>query len=196
MTTWLVAVGFVLSCLGCSKAEESKDNAQNKVKSAASAVKGETKSLAGKASSLGGDVVAALTPGAQAVRGGIEDIVLRGTQVGEVAEEIGVTLTGAVDSNTVIRPIYQKLDDEAAMAETDKAIGDMPRTEVIDGLTVGFKDLTRIDTKQRVTDSGYLVVWRSDDRLIGFVYRSKSVIDLELLVRETPRLIRLVGTLL
>lgn len=193
----------VTLCAGCGKAEETKDNAADRAKSAADKVKGaaervkdETVELAGKASGLGSDVVEALTPGALAVKGGIEDVVLRGEQVGGVAEEIGTVWSTAVDSDTTIKPIYQKLDDAEAMKNTDAAIGDMPRREVINGLTVGFKDLTLMESSVRTTESGYLVVWRRDDHLYGFVYRSKRSIDFETLIAETPRLIDLLGTVL
>jgi hypothetical protein len=221
MRAIITTLAVAMLCLGCGKADEAKDKAKgaadkakdtakgaadkakdtakgaaDKVKGAADTVKDETLELAGKASGLGGDVVSALTPGALAMKGGIEDIVLRGKQVGGVAEEIGTVWSTAVDSDTTIKPIYQKLDDEQAMKDTDAAIGDMPRSEVINGLTVGFKDLTMMENATRTTDSGYLVVWRSEDRLIGFVYRSKKTIDFEVLVKETPKLIKLVGKIL
>ncbi len=43
----------------------------------------------------------------------------------------------------------------------------------------------------QIKERGYLVTWRDGDRLYGFVYRSKRSIDIDKLVADTPRLLRL-----
>ena len=73
----------------------------------------------------------------------------------------------------------------------DKAIGDMPRVEVVDGVTVGFRQMDQVDTSTRVKERGYLVMWRHENHLVGFVYRSTRTINVDQLVAETPRLIEL-----
>jgi hypothetical protein len=124
--------------------------------------------------------------------GGVEGILTRGVQLAPVALDVAKTLHSAIDSDTVLEPVVQKVDDEAAQAELDDKIAGMPRVEAIDGLSVGFKDMKQYDTGGRTTESAYLVLWRRDDRLLGFVYRSRKRVDLETLVRETPRLVGLV----
>ncbi len=124
--------------------------------------------------------------------GGVEGIVTRGVQLAPVALDVAKTLHSAIDSDTLVEPIVQDVDDQDAQAALDGKINDMPRVETIEGLSVGFKDMTQYDTGGRTTESAYLVLWRRDDRLLGFVYRSRKRVDLETLVRETPRLIGLV----
>ena len=67
-------------------------------------------------------------------------------------------------------------------AEVDAAIKGMPKTEGVDGMTIGFKDMVDMDGAERKSEAGYLVVWRRGDKLIGFVYRSKMKIDFAKLV--------------
>jgi hypothetical protein len=122
--------------------------------------------------------------------GSMGKVIKTGKQVAPVALEIGKTLSSAVESDRVIEPIFQEIE-EGKTSEVDAAIAEMPRTEVIDGLTVGFKQLDEKSTDRMVTERGYLVTWRQDDHLIGFVYRSKETIDIEKLVAETPRLVAL-----
>lgn len=81
---------------------------------------------------------------------------------------------------------------DAPWEDVDAAIGDMPRTEVIDGVTVGFKQLASLDTDKQLTEKAYLVLWRKDDHLVGFVYRSRKEIVLGAVVREAPALVRAV----
>ena len=45
---------------------------------------------------------------------------------------------------------------------------------------------------ERVTESGYLVIWRAEDHLIGFVYRSRQRLDIDRIVADAPRLLGLV----
>jgi hypothetical protein len=142
-----------------------------------------------------------LRSGAAASQQGIEAVLQRGEQAVPVAMEIGKALTSAVDSDTMFEPIYQEVSGgspELALrrSEADTAIQGMTRVEVIDGVQVGFKELSSLDLGHRVTEQAYLVVWRQDDRLVGFVYRSRRDIDLGQLVALAPRLIGLVRSAL
>ena len=118
----------------------------------------------------------------------IKKVLAKGAQVAPVALEIAKTVNAAVDSETAIEPIYQSLDGRDP-AEVDKAISSMARVEVIDGLKVGFNQLSRTDARTKVDETAYLVTWRHEDHLIGFVYRTKRTIDIDMLVKEAPRLI-------
>lgn len=127
--------------------------------------------------------------GKQASETSIEGIVVKGTQLAPVAMEASKVLLDAVDSETLIEPIFQKIDEDPKVV--DKAIGDMPRVEVVDGVTVGFRQMDQVDTSTRVKERGYLVMWRHENHLVGFVYRSTRTINVDQLVAETPRLIEL-----
>ena len=124
---------------------------------------------------------------------GISAIIVKGHQVANVASEISDTVKSAIDSDTQIEPIYQPLDDAAA---ADKAIGDMPRVEVIDGLQIGFEDMGGVHGTTHENQSGYLILWRRETHLVGFIYRSQRKIDIKRLVQEAPRLIALINTTL
>jgi hypothetical protein len=128
---------------------------------------------------------------AKGSEGTMASIVASGEQIAPVAKEISDSASKVVDSDHMLEPIYQEVD-EGDTAEVDKAIGDMPRVEVIDGLTIGFQQLDEKSADAMVKERGYLVTWREGDHLIGFVYRSKRTIDLEALVAETPRIVELV----
>jgi hypothetical protein len=119
---------------------------------------------------------------------GIEGKIL--AQSGSAAEvaRIAVALGRAVDGETVILPVYRSVGDDRA--DVDRAIGDMPHTEVVDGVTVGFKQLKKTDTSEHVTEDAYLVLWRRDDKLLGFVYKKRSRIDIAVLTREVPALMK------
>lgn len=123
---------------------------------------------------------------------GVEAALARGTQLAPAALEIGKAIHGAIDSDTKIEPIIQKVDDQGAQAELDAKIAGMPRVETIEGVSVGFKDMTQYDSGGRTSESAYLVLWRKDDRLLGFVYHSRQRISIDKLVAEAPRLIKLV----
>ncbi len=138
-----------------------------------------------------------LSAGAEATQDGAESLLVRGEQVAPVAVSIGRSLAEVYDSDTVLEPVYQPIgapgdDPETGNAKADAAIKDMGRVEVVDGVSVGFKDLTSTSTRERVSERGYLVLWRKDDHLVGFVYRSRKTIDLEKLVAEAPKLLGLV----
>jgi hypothetical protein len=137
-----------------------------------------------------------LRRGAEASGEGIEAVLRRGEQAVPAALEVGKALASAVDGDTMIEPIYQQVGAGGDLAlrrgEADAAIRGMPRVEVIDGLQVGFKQLSSLDLGHRVQEQAFLVVWRQDDRLIGLVYRSRRDVDLGQLVALAPRLIGLV----
>jgi hypothetical protein len=119
----------------------------------------------------------------------ISSIIAHGKQVSGAASEIYTILDAAIDSDTDIEIIYQPIEGDTA--NTDRAIQAMPRVEVIDGLQVGFQDMTGYQGTSRVNESAYMVVWRQGDKLVGFIYRSHSGIKIDLLVKEAPRLITL-----
>lgn len=119
----------------------------------------------------------------------IEAVLVKGVQLAPVALEATKVLVDATDSETRMEPIFQKVDGDPA--KTDAAIAGMPRVEAIDGLTIGFKQMDSLDASKKVEHRGYLVMWRHEDHLVGFVYRSTRTIDLEKLVAETPRLAKL-----
>ena len=125
--------------------------------------------------------------------GEMETVVVTGVQIAPVAWEIAKVLNEAVDSETVVEPVFQDVDD---VKKIDEAIDGMPRVEVIDGLNVGFKQLDSTDAKQNVKERAYLVTWRHESHLVGFVYRSQRTVDIETLVKEAPRLISLTKTAL
>lgn len=144
------------------------------------------------------DEAAAHTEGSGAT---IESILASGEQVAPTALEIGRSLASAVERDTFFEPIFQRIepagkggevDDLGTSKRADQAIAAMPRVEVIDGLSVGFRDLTSTTAGERVSESGYLVIWRKGDYLVGFVYRSRQTIDIESLIADAPRLIALV----
>jgi len=119
----------------------------------------------------------------------IESIVHTGVQLAPVALEASRVLAKAVDSTTVVEPIFQRIDDDPATV--DAAIGDMPRVEIIEGVTIGFQKMDQLDAHTSIEQRGYLVMWRHEEHLVGFVYRSTRTIDLETLIAETPRLVTL-----
>jgi len=120
----------------------------------------------------------------------------KGEQAVPVARDIGRTLNDAVERDFVVEPIYRKVttagDGDVDLTAIDASIAAMPRVEVIDGLTVGFRRLAADDTEGREKQSAYLVLWRAEHHLVGFVFRSRRKIRLDKLVAEAPRLIALV----
>lgn len=97
-------------------------------------------------------------------------------------------VSGAVSSDTTVRPIYRDVGDAD---EVDSEIEDMPKKEVINGVTVGFERMRKLSASEKVDEDAYLVLWRHDDKIVGFVYRKKSRIDFDALVAETPKLMKL-----
>lgn len=133
-----------------------------------------------------------LAKGAASSGESAEALLHNGHQVAPVALEVAKTLHGAVRNDVDVEPIIQNLDDADAQAELDRRIADMPRVETIDGVDVGFKEVTQWDTAGRETQSAYLILWRRDKRLYGLVYRSNHRLDIDKLVAEAPRLVKLV----
>ncbi len=121
--------------------------------------------------------------------------VQKGVQLAPVAIEAAKVLNQAVDDETAIEPIFQKVDPEK-QKEIDDAIGSMPKVEVINGVKVGFRKLDAVETSKLKKEQAAVVLWRKDDHVIGFVYRTKRTIDLEVLAKEAPRLITLTETAL
>lgn len=134
----------------------------------------------------------------QATEGNIVSYVNKGVQLAPTAAEASRVLVDAVDSDTAVEPIYQQLGDdtEADLATVDAAIADMPRVEVVEDVTVGFEQLEGFEGTDHVKERGFLVMWRHQDHLVGFVYRSKRRIDLAAVVAETPRIIRMTQQIL
>lgn len=170
------------------KAASAARTAREAGKTAAEKTKQAAKTVADKASDIKDTAAKALKPHADKIKGGIEAVIVEASDKSAHAAKIAAMLATAVDRDTTILPIYQDIGDEAAQAEVDAAIKGMPRTEAIDGLTVGFKDMVDLDGAQRSSESGYLVVWRRGDKLIGFVYRSKMKIDFAKLVDLVGRI--------
>jgi hypothetical protein len=140
---------------------------------------------------LSGNAAAWLKERAEVDGATAEKVIAKGVQVAPVALEIALVVNAAVDDDTAIEPIYQKIEGEQNEAEVDTAIASMARVEVIDGVKVGYSQLSQIDASKKVDEQAYLVTWRRDDRLIGLVYRSKRTIDLDMIVKETPRLMEM-----
>lgn len=119
----------------------------------------------------------------------IEKALADGEQYAPTAVQIAKGLSSAVDSETGFEPIYVKVEDKAS---ADEKIGDMPKVQVVDNLTIGLKRVDEWEGLTKNKERGYLVLWREDDHLVGFVYRSRSEIDLEKVAAEVPRLVKLV----
>lgn len=131
----------------------------------------------------------------------VDRVVAKGKQIAPVALDIGKTLADGYDKKVRFVPIYQTIDEDAeegaqTPAEVDALIGDMPRTETIEGLEVGFKQLNSKDVSEKKDVSSYLVLWRKDDKLVGFIYHSETTLDIEHFVEQAPRLIKLVEGIL
>ena len=73
---------------------------------------------------------------------GVAKVFESSTQMAPAALEIGSVLYGAYDKDIDFDPIWHKVDTPEGQAELDASIRDMPRVETIDGLEVGFKDLS------------------------------------------------------
>lgn len=202
----LVAFGLVpVGVAGCDAAKSTQ--AASEMASAAGARTAEVAQAAREwAAGLGlGELSAAakgwLRRGAEASASSIESVLQKGEQVVPVALEITRALVAAIDTDTAIEPIYQEVaggSTELALrrAEADAAIRGMARVEPIEGLEVGFKQLSSLDAGTSVSESAYLVMWRQDDRLVGFVFRSRRAIAIDQLVRDAPRLVALVRSVL
>ena len=123
----------------------------------------------------------------------VAEILKTGVQLAPAALEIARTLDEAIDADVTIEPVVQTAEDAEGRARLDRAIGDMARVETIEGVEVGFESMKLDSVDEHVRESAYLVLWRKDDHLLGFVYKSKREVDLETLIREAPRLVGLVN---
>ena len=133
-----------------------------------------------------------LKKGAELSQGGIEAVLAKGQQAVPTALAIGGALATAVDSDTMIEPIYQPIGQAGiGSAAAEAAIRGMARVEPIDGLQVGFKELTSLDLGHRVSEQAYLVVWQQSEHLVGFVFRSRRDIAITEVVALAPKLIGL-----
>lgn len=119
------------------------------------------------------------------------DRITKGASSATGLAKTAAPLAKAVETDATVLPIVRPVG--GSTADIDEAIGDMPRTEVIDGVTVGFRQLTLVDNDQHLSEKGYLVLWRRGDYLLGFVYRSKREVKLDVLVAETPKLMKAVS---
>jgi hypothetical protein len=185
---------FVSACVlvlpACSEdaAEQAVDKAKDQAKDKAGELWAE-RPATGELSEAAKGI---FNKGAEASDGSVEALLAKGVQLAPVAVDIAKTLHSAIDSEIDVEPIVQKLDDYTSQADLDARIADLPRVEAINGLDVGFKDVSQWDTRGRETQSAYLVLWRRDDQLLGLVYRSKKRINVDQLIAEAPRLIGLV----
>lgn len=202
---------FVLALAPLAACSEATDKAKEKAKEVGEQAADKTKELAGDLSDKAKDKADALwaerpqtgelsdaakgifAKGAEASSVGVEALVAKGEQLAPVAVDVAKTLHGLVDGDVDIEPIVQELDNESAQAELDARIKDMPRVETIDGVDVGFKDVTQWDSGGRTTESAYLILWRRENRLLGLIYRSNKRVHVDKLVEEAPRLIGLVS---
>jgi hypothetical protein len=199
----LLLQAFVGAIVGLGAAACDRDALENDARNVASAATSQVRDLTDASRAewdarlkQGGDVAARYVDdrlkawAAETEEGSIERRLAEGAGSAQMVAKIAAATAQAVDSETTILPVYRRID--APKEDIDQAIGDMPRTEVIDGVTVGFKQLSSLDTEKHVTEKGYLVLWRKDDHLVGFVYRSKKEIDLGTVVKQAPAIIQLV----
>jgi hypothetical protein len=185
----LVAVAGLLVVAACGDASKQAEDLGREAKSAGAAqVEKAKRAVFGlpDTGALSESASAWLASNAPA-EGSAEAWVTRGVQVAPVAVEIAKVANQAVDEETAIEPVYQKIEP-GAEAKLDESIKAMPRVELINGTTVGFKKLDSIENAKIKKEQAVLVLWRKGDYLVGFLYRSKSTIDLELVIKETPRL--------
>ncbi len=113
----------------------------------------------------------------------VSSIIVAGEQLVDRAGDIARKVGPKVGDGLGIQIIYEKVGDAGAQAALDRAIGAMPRVEVIDGLTVGFSPQSKRQ---------YLIVWRQGDALIGLVYTSLVDRIIDEVVAQARRLVKLV----
>jgi len=152
------------------------------LKDRAAAVHERASALEQKLENTGLDAIEFLRPYAEKGKGGIEELIVQGKVNAVAAARVVAATAPAIAEGVGFRPIYIELGGKDDQEAIDRAIGNMPRVEVIDGLTVGFRAFTKRQ---------FLVVWRRDDRLIGFVYTSLIDVLIGHVVEQAPRLIAL-----
>jgi len=145
---------------------------------------------------LSRDTMTWLKVRAEATEESVEAIIVKGEQVAETSKRIHGHLKHIVDSDVQIEPIFQNVADPEAQAKVDKAIGDMPKQTVIDGVTVGLENMSGQRNEDSISKSAYLVLWRRTDYLVGFVYRSEREIDYAELIKRAPSIISEINGLL
>lgn len=155
-----------------------------RVRNRARALEHHALALKDQAATAGEDAVEIIRPYVQKGKGQVEELIVAGKANAVQAARLAAAAAPALADGVGFRPIYIELGDQNEQKAIDGAIGNMPRVEVIDGLTVGF----RAFTKRQL-----LVVWRQDDRMVGFVYTSLLDVAIEHVVEQAPRLIGLVG---
>ncbi len=153
----------------------------------AKSLTGEAAALQDRAKDLGRDAIDTIRPYAKTGAGGIENLIVAGKTNAVAAAKLAASVAPAIADGVGFHPIYIDLGGEDEQKALDRAIGNMPRVEVIDGLTVGFRAFTKRQ---------FLVVWRREARLIGFVYTSLLDVAIGHVVEQAPRLISLAGKVL
>jgi len=149
----------------------------------AAALEDKAGALKDRVTSASKDAVDIVRPYAAKTKDRVENLIADGKQQAKKAGKMVVAVAPAVADGIGFRPIYIEVDQEHEKSAIDKAIGKMPKVEVIDGLTVGFRGLTKRQ---------FLVLWRQGAHLVGFVYPSLTDILIEHVVEQAPRLIRLI----
>ncbi|PRQ09196.1 hypothetical protein ENSA7_11860 [Enhygromyxa salina] len=179
--------------LAKDKAKEVGEQAKDKAGELADSAVGKGKQMwAERNGQLSDAATGILAKGAQAQSDGAEALLAKGKQLAPVALDVAKTLHATVDADVDIEPIIQALDDEDAQRQLDQRIGDMPRVEAVNGVNVGFRDVSAWDSGGRESESAYLILWRAHNHLVGLVYRSHKRIHIDKMVAEAPRLISLV----
>ena len=184
------AVGEQLADGAKDKAGELADGAKDKAGELADGAVDRGRQLwDGRKGELSDGAKGLLAKGAEVEQGGVAALITKGQQIAPVAFDVAKTVNDSLEGDVDIEPIIQDLDDADAQAQLDQRISDMPRVETINGVQVGFKDVSQWDSGGRESESAYLILWRADERLIGLVYRSRSRVHIDKLVAEAPRLI-------
>lgn len=185
------ALAFGLAPLSaCGKADSAKEEVEAESKGLADRARAlgarardEARELGARARGEADDAVRAVEPFVDDARSGVEAVIVKGRQLEDKAAAMKDTVTPALSDGVVFKPIYQRVDDAETMATLDASIANMPRAEVIDGVTVGY----RAHSKRQ-----YLVLWRKGNYLVGFVYTSLTDIALEEIMKRAPALVRMI----
>jgi hypothetical protein len=112
--------------------------------------------------------------------------VAKGVQVTPVALEIAKVANKAVDEETAIEPVARRSSPAARPSSTDRSR--RCRASSFERHHRRLQKLDSIENAKITKEQAVLVLWRKGDHLVGFLYRSKKTIDLELVIKETPRL--------